>query len=71
MQITEEETKFVGGKSFQLLTTLSAPAPQSYPSIVKGMVSEFNQLLILLTKSAETSKMVSMTSSGSLGSSLL
>ena len=71
MHVTEENLKFVGGKSFQLQTTLSPPSAQNYSSTMKSMVSEFNQLLFQLTKSAETSKMVSMTSSGSLGSSLL
>ena len=71
MEVTEQNSKYISGRQFQLQTTLSPPSSQYYPSTMKAMVSEFNQLLFQLTKSIETSKMVSMTSSGSLGSSLL
>ena len=39
MKITEENTKFVGGRHFQLQTTLSPPSIQNYPLVMKNMVS--------------------------------
>ena len=39
MKVTEENTKFVGGRHFQLHTTLSPPSIQNYSSVMKNMVS--------------------------------
>ena len=51
IEVTEPNAKFIGGRSFQLQTNLVPPTSQSYAPTMKTMVSEFNQLLLQLTKS--------------------
>lgn len=44
LEITEDDIKFVGGSSFQLLTNLPTPQESDYHSTVDEMLEEFNSI---------------------------